>query len=297
MVSMFSRAYHYSINGANAIFSDTIARSLMTEQEYGEVSASMVRGISFFNPSFSGGQEEALRWIVDNQLSPSPLARAVYTEQEMEMAVRTGARQYIICAAGYDTFAYRRPQWASSLKVFELDLPWMSKDKRRRLHEGAVAIPPGTHFVEVDFTKQGWIAAIPDICDYDRQKKSFCSLLGLSYYLSKTGFRELLENIAKVIPKDSSVVFDYPDEENYTETAGSRAKLQARLAAGANESMLSRYSCMEMESLLEGAGYHTIEQLTPAMITQRFFSRYNVEAGEHQMTAFDNVNYCLAVRV
>lgn len=38
----------------------------------------MSKGIQFFNPQFKGNKDEALRWIVDNYLSPSPLGRAAY---------------------------------------------------------------------------------------------------------------------------------------------------------------------------------------------------------------------------
>jgi len=80
----------------------------------------------FFNPAFQGTQTQALRWIVDNYLSPTPLGRAAWAERALRTSVRIGAAQYLIIAAGYDTIAYRQPAWATGLQIFELDLPAMA---------------------------------------------------------------------------------------------------------------------------------------------------------------------------
>ena len=81
----------------------------------------MTQGIGFFLPDFHGSAEEGLRLIVDRQLSPSVLGRSAYCEKTLENEKRLGCRQYILFAAGYDTFAIRNRD--ASLSVFELDLP------------------------------------------------------------------------------------------------------------------------------------------------------------------------------
>ena len=95
LVSAFARAYH-SQNNTVTIFNDSLARQLLGEEQYAGIAKSMEEGISFFNPSFTGTKEEALRWIVDSQLSPSPLGRAAFAEKSLECAVFLGARQYLI---------------------------------------------------------------------------------------------------------------------------------------------------------------------------------------------------------
>jgi len=134
LVSTFSRAY-YSENNDVKIFNDSVAKLLLSEQEYNQIEKSMAQGIQFFNPAFCGNETEALRWIVDNQLSPSPLGRAAFTERALENAVKFGTRQYLIFAAGYDSFAYRQPEWASRLQIFELDHPLMSMEKKQRIND------------------------------------------------------------------------------------------------------------------------------------------------------------------
>lgn len=106
LVSAFSRAYHFK-NNAVRIFEDSIAGKLLSQAEYQQIADHMSRGISFFDPSFSGSKEEALKWITDQYLSPSPLGRAAFAETALKNAVRIGAKQYLIFGAGYDSFGYR----------------------------------------------------------------------------------------------------------------------------------------------------------------------------------------------
>src|SRR5262245_48736375 len=47
--------------------------------------------------------------------------RQRYTEDELDKAVERGVAQYVILGAGLDSFAYRRPDLASRLRVFEVD--------------------------------------------------------------------------------------------------------------------------------------------------------------------------------
>lgn len=151
LVSAFSRAYH-SENNDVKIFNDSVARLLLSEQEYSLIEKSMAQGIQFFNPGFSGSNVEALRWIVDNQLSPSPLGRSAYTEQALKNTVKFGAKQYLIFAAGYDSFAYRQPEWASRLQIFELDHPLMNMEKQKRINSIYENKPDNLTYLPVDLT-------------------------------------------------------------------------------------------------------------------------------------------------
>lgn len=99
-----------------------------------------------------------------------------------------------------------------------------------------------------------------------------------------------------ILPKGSSIVFDYPDENSYTEKAGERAKKQALLSGAANEKMLASYSYKDMESILSERGFLIYEHLTPREMTHQFFEAYNEVNPKYPMIAFDNVNYCLAVK-
>lgn len=296
LVSAFSRAYH-SLNNEVKIFDDTVARKLFAEEEYSQISKSMSDGIRFFNPTFVGNPQEALRWVVDNQLSPSPLGRAAFAEKSLERAVQIGARQYLVFGAGYDTFAYRQPSWADAVEIFEIDHPATAHDKQERLKNANLVISNNVHYIGADFTKEGWEEALLNHKAFDISKISCGTILGVAYYLSKQIFADLISVIGTILPKGSSIIFDYPDENSYTEKAGERAKKQSMLAGAANERMLASYSYAEMEQLLSAHGFLIYEHLTPQEMTDEYFDPYNKANPSHRMTAFDNVNYCLAVRL
>ena len=295
MVSAFSRAYH-SANNAEKVFDDYLAKVILSQGEYEQIAGNMSKGIHFFNPSFQGTQGEALRWIVDNQLSPSPLGRAAFTEKALENAVRIGAKQYIMFAAGYDTFAYRQPDWASKMQIYELDHPSTGSDKQKRIQLVIAEKPANLHYISADFTKNDWKSILISCSEFSQGKISFCSLLGISYYLSKQNFADTICAISSVVPKGSAIVFDYPDEHTYTQTAGERAKKQLAMAGAANEKMLASYSCLKLEKLLADRDFLIYEHLTPHEITEQYFKKYNQSNPGHPITAFDNVNYCLAVK-
>lgn len=295
LVSAFSRAYH-SVQNKEKVFDDYLAKDILTQNEYEQIASNMSRGIKFFNPPFEGTQDEALRWIVDNQLSPTPLGRGAFAEGLLKNAVQNGAKQYLIFAAGYDTFAYRQPDWASKIKIFEIDHPVTGADKQKRIKSVAAEKPANLHYVSADFRENNWQSNLLACIEFDKSKISFCSLLGISYYLSKQVFAETVNTISGFIPKGSNIVFDYNDENTYTDKAGERAKKQAAMAAAANEKMLASYSYMELKKLLAESNFTIYEHLTPNEITEQYFKKYNKANPNHQMTAFDNVNYCFAVK-
>lgn len=295
LVCAFSRAFH-SLNNEVKIYDDSMARRLLTDAEYSQISESMSQGIAFFNPSFHGAKAEGLRWIVDNQLSPSVLARSAYAEKCLAVAVGIGAEQYLILAAGYDTFAYRQPAWGSGVQIFEIDHPATAEDKQKRLRQASLQVPKNVHFIEADFMNDEWQFALTNSKAFHTEKISFCTLLGVTYYLSKPTFVNLIRVLGSIVPKGSSVVFDYPDDACHTSKAGERAQKQAMLAKAAGEEMLSCYSYKEIERLLSDSEFAVYEHLTPQEMTDQYFDAYNKANPLHPMRAFDNANYCLAVK-
>lgn len=294
LVSAFSRAYHCE-NNKIKVFNDTVAKLLLTQQEYQQISSSMAQGIQFFNPGFVSSNEEALRWIVDNQLSPSPLGRSAFAEQLLEKAAKSGVSQYLIFAAGYDSFAYRQPSWADQLQIFELDHPVMSADKQERIKIFNTS-SENLSFIPVDLTNTGIEEALLSYPKYYQSKTSFCSLLGISYYLTKDAFIRLIQTISRIVTCGSTIVFDYPDQDTYTDKAGQRSKKQTMLAGNAGEAMLAGYSYSEIETLLCEAGFQISIHLKPQEITEKYFAEYNRANPKHKITAFDNVNYCMAIK-
>jgi hypothetical protein len=71
---------------------------------------------------------------------------------------------------------------------------------------------------------------------------------------------------------------------------------QYLIFAATSEKMLASYSYRELEKLLDDNNFLIYEHLTPDEITDQYFKKYNQANPEYPITAFDNVNYCLAVK-
>src|SRR5947208_3274238 len=81
----------------------------------------------------------------------SIVARARFVEDLVADQVSHGVGQYVILGAGLDTFAQRKPEIASRLRLFEVDRPGPQAWKRKRLTELGFGIPELLWLVPVDF--------------------------------------------------------------------------------------------------------------------------------------------------
>lgn len=286
-VSAFARAHH-ARRGGKYVFRDPLAERLLRPAEMEEIARSMSQGIAFFNPEFRGTPAEALDWIVDHQLAPSPLGRAAFAEEALEEA---GAAQYLILAAGLDSFALRQPDWAQGMEIFELDLPGPSADKQRRIAEAGLTVPDNLHFIAADLADPEALEILRRHPAFDPARRSFCSLLGITYYLEKGDFAALLRNIGGMLAPGSGVAMDYP-----AEGSSGQFRRQSALAQGAGEAMRAAYAPQEMENLLQGALFRVERDLNPVEITEAYFAPYNQRNPEHPIYAAENVNYCLAIK-
>ena len=283
-VSCFARAYHYK-NNSIRIFTDDIAEKLLGE-DYHQIAKSMSDGIDFFCPGFEGTREEGLRLILDRQLSPSVLGRSVFCESKLAYAIANGYKQYLVFAAGYDTYALRNKD--SATKVYELDYPELLKDKAERIKKAnlkasAVNVP-------CDLADLEWKNELLTV-GYDKDKKAFGSLLGISYYLKKVDFEQLVMSISEIMSEGSAICFDYPSVDESAETRKTQM-----LASEAGEQMKAVYSYKKIGMVLDKHGFKIEEHLDENDMTYRYFREYNQANPMHQMNAPVGVGYVYAVK-
>ena len=284
MVSCFARAYHYKNNSIH-IFTDDIAEKLLGE-DYHQIAKSMSDGIDFFCPGFEGTREEGLRLILDRQLSPSVLGRSVFCESKLAYAIANGCKQYLVFAAGYDTYALRNKD--SATKVYELDYPELLKDKAERIKKAnlkasAVNVP-------CDLADPEWKNELLTF-GYDKDKKAFGSLLGISYYLKKVDFEQLVMSISEIMSEGSAICFDYPSVDESAETRKTQM-----LASEAGEQMKAVYSYKEIGMILDKHGFKIEDHLDENDMTYRYFREYNHANPMYQMNAPVGVGYVYAVK-
>ena len=120
--------------------------------------------------------------------------------------------------------------------------------------------------------------------------KTFFSWLGVTYYLSTEAINTMLAALSELCADGSSLVFDYPDE-NFFDASEKRVQNTIMMAKAGDEPMQSAFSYSEIEKLLEKQGFLIYELLTPDDIQRDIIDKAGTD-----MKAFENVNYCLAVR-
>ncbi|ASB90045.1 class I SAM-dependent methyltransferase [Bacillus sonorensis] len=293
LISAFGRAYH-SAYDTPKIFDDFIAKDLITEKEFADISQNMIQGIQFFNKDiaqrFQDEPENMLKWITQVQLSPTPLARAAYCEKVLLHEVMLGLKQYVILGAGLDTFCFRHPELKNRLDIFEVDYPATQQFKKKRLDEADLQIPGHLHFVSMDFTKTFSYQHLLD--EGFEYKKTFFSLLGVSYYLTKEEISNLINHLFAEVPSGSSIVFDYADETLFEEKGiSNRVENMVKMAAASGEPMKSCFAYDEIENMLETAGLLIYDHVSPAEINDRFFKNRTDD-----LSAFETIHYIHAVK-
>ncbi|WP_433772660.1 class I SAM-dependent methyltransferase [Bacillus wiedmannii] len=293
LVSAFGRAYHSEFDSPK-IFDDYVAKEFISPKERNDIETNMVQGIHFFNKDiaeqFQNNPREILKWITQVQLSPTPLARAAYCEKVLLHEMTLGAKQYVILGAGLDTFSFRHRELENSIEIFEIDHPSTQQFKKGRTEEAELEIPNNLHFVSMDFTKD--FSKQELINEGFENKETFFSLLGVTYYLTKEELASLIECLFEMVPVGSSIVFDYSDENLFTEKGlSNRVENMVKMAAVGGEPMKSCYSYHEMEALLEKAGVLIYEHLSPEDIHKLYF-----EGRNDYLEAFETVHYVHAVK-
>lgn len=294
LIAAFGRAYHSQYDSPK-IFDDFLAKELISQEEFAQISGHMVQGFSFFcketDQSVLDTPEQKLQWITRVHLSPTPLARAAYCESALLHELVLGVNQYVILGAGLDTFSFRHPELKDCLDIFELDLPTAQEFKKQRLSRAELTAPANRHWVPADFTGAAFYPAL--LAEgFNPSRQTFFSLLGVSYYLTKADMKGLLQQLFADAPAGSSIVFDYADETLFdTKGRSNRVENMVHMAATAGEPMKACYAYEELEKLLEEAGLHIYEHLSPAAIQERYFANRTDE-----LSAFEVIHYVHAVK-
>ena len=278
LVSLFARAYHQK-NKDIKIFDDLLSTKLITEKEYEMIGLNMSQGISFFNPTFKGSKEEALKWVIDHQLSPSVLIRSAFCKEAIEEMKEKGCQQYLDFASGYDSFAY---YYQNQMHVFEIDKKEVIEDKRQRCKDVYIE---NIQFLSIDLSQENWINTLLQ-GDYQEDQLSISSMLGLSYYLTKDEFKKMLKQLSKYLLKGSRLVFDYPSIQESKET-----KINEMLAKEADESMKAKYSFAELKEILNQCHLTIIQHENHQTVTEKYISNYNVYYKDDPIKAPEGVCY------
>jgi methyltransferase (TIGR00027 family) len=202
----------------------------------------------------------------------SIVARARFIEDLVIDYAGRGPGQYVILGAGLDTFAQRRPDVASRLRVFEVDRPLPQAWKRQRLSELGFGIPEWLRFVPVDFEGgDSWWQRVAS-AGFDAGRSAIIASTGVSMYLTKSAIETTLRQVAVLAPGSTFVMsFLMPLELAEPEL---RPALEFALkgSRASGTPFISFFTPEEMLNLARDAGFNCVQHVSAAMLAEGYFS-------------------------
>ena len=226
------------------------------------------------------GRRNLIRWVC---------VRARASEDEVERAAAAGVDQYVILGAGLDSFAYRRPDLAERVRVFEVDHPASQAWKRARLRAAGIPPPANLVFAPIDFEHQALGEGLA-AAGFDFGRPAVFAWIGVSMYLTLEAIEATLRVVAGGAPGTRlAMTYNIP----LGALAGLGHQTEAVLVpmlAGMGEPMISLFEPTEAEALLRRMGFAGIRHLGPEEARATYFpGRDDVTFGGAQRLIFGEV--------
>lgn len=227
---------------------------------------------SSMTDNFDGAYEvmKTFRWTSPFFIN----ARTRHIDNILKQAAADGVGQVVNLGAGYDSRAYRYRNAMPDVKFFEIELPEMVAEKKRRLKEMLGYVPDYVAFVPIDFNKQ----TIPEEvkkAGYNPNLKTLFIWEGVTMYISGEAVDSTLKFIATQSAPGSSVVYDYMplaiikgDFKEYTDMRG--LTLWARYRG---EPFIFGITEGEGSAYVEARGLEVLSDIGPQEMEVRYLTR------------------------
>jgi methyltransferase (TIGR00027 family) len=200
------------------------------------------------------------------------VARARFIEDLVTEQAGWGVGQYVILGAGLDTFAQRRPEIASRLRLFEVDRPGPQEWKRQRLIDLGYGIPSFLRLVPVDFEAgASWWERLVS-AGFETTQPAVVVSTGVSMYLTKDATAATLRQIATLSP-GSTLAMTFLTPVELMEAEDRRMFEWAQKgAAAAGTPFISFLEPAELLALAREAGFKKARHVSAASHAERYFS-------------------------
>jgi methyltransferase (TIGR00027 family) len=206
------------------------------------------------------------------RIRASIVARARFIEDLLAEQADHGVRQYVILGAGLDTFAQRKPEIASRLRIFEVDRPGPQAWKRQRLIELGYGVPDWLRFVAVDFeARTSWWEQIVS-AGFDARQPAVVAATGVSMYLTSGAVSAMLRQIAAIAPRSTFAMTFLLHLELVEPEMRATVEAATKGAAASGTPFISFFAPTEMLALARDAGLCDARHVSAAMLTQRYFA-------------------------
>jgi methyltransferase (TIGR00027 family) len=249
----YVRAAHQVLDGAPRLLDDPVAVRLLGPT----VGEQLVE-----NPEYHRRKDQvALRAHI--------LLRSRFAEDRLAEAARGGVRQYVLLGAGFDTFALRQPEWARTLRIFEVDHLGTQGMKREMIANAGIPLPENLSFADVDFEhetleeglrRHGVAFDVP----------TFFSWLGVTMYLTEEAIDAVLRAIAS-FAKGSEIVLTFAQPPRAVPEAGAAYVEMAEMVRSIGEPWVSFFEPPGIEEKLRKFRFSDVTFLTPEESERQYF--------------------------
>jgi methyltransferase (TIGR00027 family) len=200
------------------------------------------------------------------------VARARFVEDLVAEQADHGVTQYVILGAGLDTFAQRKPEIGSRLRVFEVDQPGPQAWKRRRLVELGFGVPEWLRLVPADFEGGGnWWEQLVS-AGFDPARPAVVVSTGVTLYLSKEANAATLRQIAGLAPGSALAMTFLVPSELVDDVLRPGFEAAEKGASASGTPFISFYTPDEMTALAAKAGFRDAEHVSSVELNQRYFA-------------------------
>ncbi|MGH8782017.1 class I SAM-dependent methyltransferase [Paraburkholderia sp.] len=247
------RALHVEVDAAPHVLEDRIGLELLAPNEDWRARGDM-------DPQFT------------RPFRASIVARARFIEDLVVEQAGHGLNQYVILGAGLDSFAQRRPEIASHLKIFEVDQPAPQTWKRQRLVELGFGVPDWLRFVPVDFEAgEAWRDKLVT-AGFDSSKPAIVVSTGVSMYLTNEANAAALREVSSLASGSIlAMTFLLPLELADPEVRPG-LEMAEKGARASGTPFLSFFTPPDILALAREAGFAEVRHVSAADLTQRYFA-------------------------
>ena len=214
-------------------------------------------------------QPEIQRSLQARALRSHVVLRSRYAEDRLLLAFKAGIREFISLGAGYDTFCFRQPDWAHSLRIIEADHPATQSAKRKLLKEKGIESPGNVEFVPLDLEREEAKGGLSR-SKLDPSLPTFVSCLGVLAYLTSQTVRSVFQGIARM-PPGSRLVLAFAPNRNPSEIEVEKLSASQR-AAEHGEPWLTRFDVDELKKELVESGFSKVLFLAPSEAKVQYYT-------------------------
>jgi methyltransferase (TIGR00027 family) len=242
MAAAVLRAAHQVLDGEPRVLVDPISVGLVPGSSESELGRARV----VFDSPFM------------RTLRASFVLRSAIAEQALSRAVANGARQTVLLGAGFDTFAFRQPDWANGLAILEVDHPATQRAKHRFLDESGHRSPANLRMCPADLECDD-LSEVLRNAGFDPGAPTFFSWLGVVPYLSIAAIERTLRALRSSAPVHSVAISYVLPDSHLTGVDAETVSTASTVSAQRGEPWITRHLPSTIEALLRELDYETIE--------------------------------------